>query len=648
MKYSLEKKFLTGVAIPVSSLRTESSCGVGEFSDLKYFADWCKEAGLDLIQILPVNDTGYQSSPYSALSAFALHPIYISIPELPESKKFKQEIEKLKNKWEKKENINFNAILKDKVKLLKKIYKESSESIINNKKILGWEKKNQWIKSYASYSYLKEKNKELPWEEWKNSNDLTSEEIENFYEKNRKNMHFYSWIQYHLEKQLSSSASYMESIGVNLKGDLPILMNVDSADVWEFRDIFNTKNRAGAPPDMFSEDGQNWGFPTYNWDVMEKNNYKWWKDRLKQASKFYHAYRIDHVLGFFRIWTIPEKYQSGSMGYYKPNVFITPNELGKIGISGDRLKWMSEPHVPGYELRNRLGIESNDAIKSLLVQIGNEDLYLFRDEVKSVQYILDNQELSDDAKSTMINFYHNIALLKVDEDSYTTTWFYYNSRAFHSLSDHEKYLLSELLNSKNSESMFIWEAQGLKLLDFMKNSQDMLVCAEDLGTIPACVPKVLEELKILGLHITRWSRRYEEYGDPYIKPSEYNYLSVSTPAVHDSTTVRQWWSELTINNEVSRALNLDVPLEKNPSGEEIYRLYEALLKTSSKIAMFQFQDLLAIDEDLRRDDPESERINVPGTVTDENWSYRIDFTIEQLLRNKPFTLKIKNLTSKRG
>lgn len=647
MKYSLNKELVTGTSIPVSALKTENSCGIGEFLDLKYFADWCKKVNIDLIQLLPVNDTGSQSSPYSALSAFALHPIYISIMDIPGTKSYKNEFKNIQKKWANESKVHFHNVLMDKLELLKKIFRDNLKDIEKNKDVKSWEKNNPWIKSYALFSFLKEKYDDLSWVEWPENKNPNPKDIDRLYKENRDEMLFYSWVQFNLENQLKTTSEYLESIGINLKGDLPILMNVDSADVWEYRDIFKVENRAGAPPDMFSEEGQSWGFPTYCWESMEKDNYKWWKARLKQAAKFYHAYRIDHVLGFFRIWTIPPKYESGSMGYYSPNSYLSLEDLSKIGFSDSRLKWMTEPHVPGYELRDNLGLETNEVIKVMLNQIDNEDLYLFKPEILSTKDIKDLETISDEAKNKMIRFYQNIAIMEISTDKYMTTWHYYNSRAFHSLSDHEKYLLSELLKSKSDISMEMWKEQGLKLLKFMKESQNMLVCAEDLGTIPQCVPEVLTELKILGLHVTRWSKKYDEYGEPFMKPSEYNYLSVSTPAVHDSTTVRQWWPELSRNNEISNALNKDY-LGYEATPENVYSFYESLLKTSSQIAMFQFQDLLAIDENLRNEDMNKERINVPGTVNDENWSYRMEYTIESLLENKAFTEKLSKLLIKRG
>lgn len=645
MKYSIKKKYVTGVAIPISTLRTETSCGIGEFSDLKKFGEWCHIVGLDLIQLLPVNDTGYQSSPYSALSAFALHPIYIRISELDETTG--KECKEIHDKWNDKKSIDFNGILKDKLDLLRKIYKENMPSISKSKKITEWEKQNNWVKSYALFSHIKAENENKNWEEWTEHRDIDDQKIAELYAQYKDDMRFYSWIQYNLEKQLSDASRYLEKMGINLKGDLPILMNTDSCDVWQSREIFDLDHRAGAPPDMFSADGQNWGFPTYNWKAMENDDYNWWKSRLKQAAKFYHAYRIDHVLGFFRIWSIPSKYSSGSMGYYRPNEFLTLKDLQELGFSDERIKWLTEPHIPGHELRYVLDLESNEVIKCLLKQIENEDLYLFKDNIKSVDQIRDCKSISDEAIEKMIKFFQNVSILKIEDDSYIPSWYYHDTRAFHTLSDHEKHMLGEMLKSKGKKSMELWKNQGLKLLKFMKESEDMLVCAEDLGAVPHCVPEVLEELGILGLHVTRWAKKYGEPGEPYIKPSEYKYLSVSTPAVHDSSTVRQWLGEVASVDDLSYALNIDDPLKKEPTPSEVKKLYKALLETSSKIAMFQFQDLLAIDKDLARVDLHSERINIPGTVGENNWSYRVDFKIEELINNSKYNTELKNLLATR-
>lgn len=645
MKFSIEKEYITGTAIPVSSLKTEKSCGIGEFSDIKLFGDWCKSVGLDLIQLLPVNDTGYQSSPYSAISAFALHPIYIRVSDIKESNT--EDCKELHKKWHNKPKVDFNGILKDKLTLLKSVYKREKKEIKKNQDIKKWAENNSWVVNYAIFSHLKEINNYQNWEEWKEYRDPTPQDLRELESQIDDEIFYYSWIQYNLEIQLSSAAKYLDSIGINLKGDLPILMNTDSADVWISRDIFDLDHRAGAPPDMFSEDGQNWGFPTYYWDNMEKNDFYWWKSRLRQAAKFYHTYRIDHVLGFFRIWSIPSKYHSGSMGYYRPNNFLSKQDLFDLGFSEERIKWLTVPHIPGFELREKVGIETNDVIKNLLVQIENEDLYLFNKNIKSVNDIYSCQSISNESAAKMVNFYHNITILNIDSDNYIPSWHYQQTRAFHSLSDHEKYLLSEILKDKGKKSMELWKKQGLKLLRFMKDSEDMLVCAEDLGAVPECVPEVLKELKILGLHVTRWAKKYGEYGEPYIKPSEYNYLSVSTPAVHDSSTVRQWFSEITSANDLSTALNLDENIGSEPTPKEVKKLYRALLKTSSKIAMFQFQDLLAIDNSLCKKDPMEERINIPGTVGDNNWSYKMEFTIEDLIIKKTFNKNLKELLAAR-
>lgn len=643
MKFPQKDYYLTGTAVPVSSLKSLNSAGIGEFSDLKLLADWCNASSLDLIQLLPVNDTGYQTSPYSALSAYALHPAYIAIDEICPG--YENETEAIRKKYNSHERLDFQGVLNEKLKLLKKIFSDKKESILQDKKITEWEKANPWLINYSVFSFLKEQNDNLVWMEWKKYRDPSEKEIKNLYKKHRQEMIFYSWIQYHLEKQLHGASEYLQEKGIALKGDLPILMNPDSADVWGDRKYFSMELRAGAPPDMFSEDGQYWDFPTYRWYNLEKDDYCWWKNRLKQASKFYHAYRIDHVLGFFRIWSIPAWCKSGSMGYYRPRKFITLTDLEFLGFDEGRIKWLTYPHVPGWELRESTGKYAEIVAETFLSRIGNEDLFLFKDEVTKDDIWA--ADLPGEIKGAIVNFFHNRTLLPLENETYAQTWYFRETRAYQSLSDHERHQFENLLEEISTNSAYLWENQGLKLLSFMMESSDMLVCAEDLGAIPKCVPKVLDELKILGLHVLRWSRHYHREGDPYKRPDEYSPWSVCTPAVHDSSTVRQWWIEESDKTQLFEALDIEESLSGEPDAETLKTFYTALLKTTSRLCIFQIQDLFALDDSLKDPVPENERINVPGTVNDFNWSYRVPHTLESLLENKGFHKTLNSLIKSR-
>ncbi|MBB6482365.1 4-alpha-glucanotransferase [Spirochaeta isovalerica] len=642
MKFPPVDHKLTGVVVPVFSLRSEKSCGIGEFADLAHLGEWCRQTNLDLIQILPVNDTGYQESPYSALSAFALHPIFMRLEDIPESKDFAGDIAALKKELEPLKRVSFASVLTGKLEILRKIYDSNIKSIRADKAVTGWMKENPWVKNYAVFSTIRRNNLMASWKDWKNFRNPSAKDLDKLWDKYEEDNYFHVWVQYHLEKQLKDSAAKLDSMGISLKGDIPILMNEDSCDVWADRKFFDLSLSAGAPPDMFSTDGQNWGFPVYNWTNLKKDDYSWWRKRLKQAAKFYHAYRIDHVLGFFRIWNIPFHMVTGSMGYFNPSAYISRKDLEDIGFDKGRITWMSRPHVFEHELREKLGAEAESVINICLDRIGNENLFLFNDTYSSEKVIY-RSDLSDKAKSVLGEMLKNVTLIPVDDDNFSLSWSFRETRGYESLNQWEKGKIEELSARCGAEAEKIWEENALNLLSFMKNTTDMLVCAEDLGAVPDCVPSVLQKLGILGLKVVRWAREWGQEGDPYTKVSQYPELSVCTPAVHDSTTLRQWWFEE--QDKAALAAGLDVQeIPYDQPGEEAVKFFlEALFRSRSAICMIQIQDFFALDSSICDSDIHFERINIPGTVQDVNWSYRMTPTVEKLMKAEKLKESISSL-----
>ena len=309
-----------GIALAVSSMRSKKSCGIGEYLDLIYLIDFCKSIGFDTIQLLPINDTGSEPSPYSAQSVFALHPSYLSLWALP----FLNEDDELQKSLESirfcnsSYRVQYQAVLKNKDTFLRTYYERHFEKIEISPEFSEFLKKSPWVKGYAIYKVLKDKNEGKPWYDWseylQNPTNTTMASIlsEFFHEAN-----FYIMVQFLAFEQFSEVKRYAEKQGVFLKGDIPILVNRDSADVWENRSLFSLQYAAGAPPDMYSEDGQYWGFPLYQWDEHKKTNFAWWKSRLRTAEQLFHIYRIDHFVGFFRIWAIPLEHKARD-GFYLP------------------------------------------------------------------------------------------------------------------------------------------------------------------------------------------------------------------------------------------------------------------------------------------------------------------------------------------
>ncbi|MDR0601128.1 MAG: 4-alpha-glucanotransferase [Treponema sp.] len=656
---------LTGVVVPVGALRGGNSMGVGEYLDLEEFAVLCKKTGLGLIQLLPVNDTGYESSPYSSLTAFALHPLYIRLEEIEEyrqsaSREVKQKIAELRSVFEKEVRYPYYRILKAKMEILREIYAVHYEDIEKKARTGGsltrWIEENPWIKEYAVYRRFKEANGEKKWKEWSSYLQINAVEIEALWMdgKLRREHLFWVWLQEALDAQFSRAARAVAAMGILLMGDLPILMNEDSCDVWAHPEIFQPMLSAGAPPDMYSPDGQNWGFPIYDWQTQSKNGYAWWKARLKAAEKYYQAYRIDHVLGFFRIWASARADYSSALGRFIPYTPITTEDLAELGFDEGRIRWVSRPHIPPGEVWDAIrgnwgGSYSEEEIAaaaekvfvSALERIGSEELWLFRENIQGERDI-DALNLHPSARSFLFTSWHNRIFLEYQKDRYFPVWYYRYSRAYANLSGEERDKLEALLEERRAESEKIWEDEGQRLLAVLTANSSMLPCAEDLGAVPDCVPRVLEKLSILGLRVVRWFRKWDEDGQPYIHFEDYPELSVCTPAVHDSSTVREWWEQEVDQETFSGFIGFpSLPRVYNPGTARI--ILHKTATAASRFRVFQVQDLLHLSSKWYAADPASERINVPGTYNEFNWTYRLPASIGDISGDADFIKAVEEL-----
>ena len=520
---------LIGVAIPVGALRTEKSTGVGEFPDLAEFGVLCAKMGIGLVQLLPVNDTGYQSSPYSALTAFGLHPLHLRIGDLDESAAYQADIAAIKSEFDAAPRFRYEALLKAKMSLLRKIYQENSKKIAESPELNGWIQENSWVKPYAVFRRLKEANGEKSWREWSAQKAAAADIAALWDDASLKGEHlFWAWIQRALDAQFSAAAASLAGQGILLQGDLPILMNEDSCDVWANQEIFNMELSAGAPPDMYSPEGQNWGFPIYNWQAQAEDGYAWWKARLKTAEKYYQAYRIDHVLGFFRIWASRREENSAVLGRYVSSIPVNSKDFQKLSFDKGRLRWICEPHVFTGELwdalRSGWGSVFTEAeitaaagrvFELALSRIGDEELWLFKKNIRGEKDII-ALDIHHAAKGFLVKAWANRIFFEHEKGQYFPLWYYRNSRAYASFSPDEKKNLEALLEQRGIESEKVWEDEGYRLLSMLAASSSMLPCAEDLGAVPGCVPRVLEKLNILGLRVVRWHREWDREGQPYV------------------------------------------------------------------------------------------------------------------------------------
>ncbi|MEM6645894.1 MAG: 4-alpha-glucanotransferase [Bacteroidota bacterium] len=615
--------------VPVTSLRSETSVGVGEFDDLLALAQWCAKVGLDVIQILPINDTGHNNEPYSALSAFALHPIYLRLYAVPGVEAYREEVDAARRQFEAHERLAYHEVLDVKLNILQQIYADGLPSE-TAEDLDAWIGANPWVHPYAAFRVLKDRYDQTRWLDWPDQQGSASAAVGTVWSDNPDAARFYAWVQYLLEDQLMRVTQAMEELGVYLKGDIPILMGEDSVDVWLHRDYFDMRERAGAPPDMFSREGQNWGFPVYNWPALQRDGYSWWIDRLRQANKFYHAYRIDHVLGFFRLWQIPGTANAGLLGHYKPSLGLSHADLKALGFGEARITWLSEPHISAQTLLEHFGDDAKRVADAYLTQIGKQPLFRLKPEVASEKAIAALDE-PEEIKTALLDWHRDRTLLE-REGAFYPHWFYDETSAYATLSTDEQHRLRDTFAALEAKADGLWADHGRQLLQMMLEATPMLACAEDLGAVPPCVPRVLDELGILSLYVERWARRFDVSGQPYIDPATYRPEAVATVSVHDSSTLRGWWHEEQLDRD-GYALHIGwgdaVPAVMTPA------LVEAILQHqldgAAKLVFFQLQDWLALDASLCLLSPDDERVNVPGTTNDFNWTYRMPVTLEHIL-----------------
>jgi 4-alpha-glucanotransferase len=655
MRFPSLDRYFTGISVPVAALRTGSSCGVGEFADLPYLAEWCRGVGFDLIQVLPVNDTGTDSSPYSALSAFALHPLYLRLQAVPEAAAHARAIDEFiadtpRRETGSKGRFDYRTVREFKLSIVDRMFADNASAIGSDPVFARWRAENPWVIPYAVFTALRKQNNAAAWSAWPSMVNPGGDEIQDWWDAHPAECMPAAWVQFLLEAQLREASRSMQSRGVFLKGDIPILMSPESADVWAHRPYFDLGARAGAPPDMFSPEGQNWSFPVYDWNALEKDGYSWWKGRLRQAGKFFHAFRIDHVLGFFRIWRIPRGELSGLLGRFSPSAGMTGADLAELGFDEGRIRWLSFPHVSARELSAALGAEAARVAGIHLNRVGTEELYTIRAEIDGERAIASLPE-PPEVKGFLRSCHANRTLLE-DSGSFFPAWYMEQKKGFQSLTETEQEALRRLVGRRRQESEEGWERRGRELLRMLQSATDMLVCAEDLGHVPRCVPRVLDHLGILGLRILRWSREYDSAPPgspaPFIPPSRLPRLSVCTPSVHDTSTLRGWWEEDRAERALfHQSLGTGDACPEHMTRELLQAIIAHCCDAASVLAIFQIQDVLDLDESLWAADPRIDRINVPGTLNDTNWTWRMPVSIESLGSREQLCRTIRALTEKR-
>lgn len=641
-----------GVSIPVFSLRSKDSFGVGEFNDLKLLADWAKRTNLKLIQILPINDTTATHSwldtyPYAAISAFALHPMYISLADvagkehaglLTALKKKQKHLNELKE-------VDYDEVGKIKTAMLKVLYEARKHELDADPEYNKFFETNKhWLIPYAAFCYLRDRNGTSDFNKWKVYSKYDKDAIEKYVSRKAKHYHkiaVHYFIQYHLHLQLKAAAEYAHRQGVILKGDIAIGVYRYGCDAWVEPEQYHVEMQAGAPPDPFAVKGQNWGFPTYNWDVMSANNFDWWHKRFVQMSEYFDAFRIDHILGFFRIWSIPMHSVEGIMGRFVRAIPVHRNEFGERNIWFDYERY-SKPYITEDLLWEMFGPNREKFRQYLVANTrGGYDLKEEFSSQRQVETHFGESEITEDQvriRQGLYDLISNVILFEEPGSNGEQFHFRFNMEYTPSFA-HLEWNTQQQLKSLYINYFFerqddFWMKEAMNKLPALKRATNMLICGEDLGLVPHSVADVMKQLGILSLEIQRMPKDINrEFFHPALAP----YLSVVTPSTHDMSTVRGWWEEDRAKTQRFYNYELgqwgDAPYFCEPWVNKIILLQH--LYSPAIWSIFQLQDILGISETLRREDPHAERINIPA-VPKHYWNYRMHLTLEQLLKEKDF------------
>lgn len=651
-KFKLDQMYHdAGVAVPVFSLRTEDGFGVGEFSDLRKLAEWSKETGLGIIQILPVNDTTANytwtdSYPYAAVSVYALHPQYISLEkleyDLPEE--LKDEYQKEKEELNSLELIDYEKMISGKWKYLKFVFHAHKNQIFKDRQFKKFIKDHEsWLLPYAAFCVLRDKYGTPNFNEWKTHKKYIAGKIAPFFTAKSKEYEvsmLHAWIQYQLHLQLKDAVDYAHSLGISLKGDLPIGIYRHSVEAWTEPELFGMDFQAGAPPDQFTELGQNWEFPTYNWEAMKADDYTWWKNRFKALEQYFDAMRIDHILGFFRIWRMPVSATQGILGYFYPAVPVTLEEFNArhIPFNFDRY---CKPFINDQILDNHLGKNKEQALEFLVDH--HDGTYALKEEFSTQRKLADHFiEHPDKAViSQLISLCANVLFLIEERDGqvvYHPRFNVYHTESYKYLSDWEKESIYDLYQDYFFVRQdHLWYDKAMEKLPAILNSTKMLICGEDLGLVPDCVPVVMDELAIVALKV----QRMPSENIPFYSPKNAGYLNVVTASSHDSSTLRQWWQENPVLTQQYFNQQLvqygQAPEELNPHLAEI--IMKQHLYNDAMLAIFPIQEFLATDRELTNIEMHNERINNPA-VFPHYWRYRMHLNLEDLKKREDFSRKI--------
>lgn len=661
--FALYNRKLAGTQVPVFSLRTRKSAGIGDFGDLKTMIDFVASTGQKVLQLLPINDTTIthtwtDSYPYSCISVFAIHPQYADLHALPELKdaKARAEAEKTRAELNALDKIDYEKVNDFKINYLRQIFNQEGGKMMKTAEYKAFFQDTElWLVPYAQYSYLRDKNGTADFNQWPDHQVWDEAERKALADPKTaayKNVAFFYFVQFVLDRQMQEAHEHAKTKGVILKGDIPIGVNRNGCDVWTEPKYFNLNGQAGAPPDDFSANGQNWGFPTYNWFEMLKDGCQWWNRRFKNMARYFDAYRIDHVLGFFRIWEIPVHSVHGLLGQFAPALAMSREEIESYGLHFQEDRF-TRPFITDWVL-DRMFHERAGEVKEKYLDRLDDERYQMKPEVDTQRKVEALFADATDEKELWLRdgLYALISDVLFVRDHTNPGVFHPRISAqldfiYESLYDNDKAAFNRLYNDyfyrRNNQ---FWYQEAMKKLPKLVQATRMLVCAEDLGMVPDCVPWVMDELKILSLELQSMPK------DPSVKfghLSRNPYRSVCTISSHDMPTLRMWWDENIQRTQeyYNTMLYRQGPAPHPLPGWLASDIISRHLTSPSMLCILSIQDWLATDEALRLPDADAERINIPANPK-HYWRYRMHLNIEDLAADKRFVQNITEMISQSG
>ena len=662
--FAMCNRRLAGTLVPLFSLRTEGSFGVGDFGDLAAMTDLVADTGQRVLQLLPINDTTTSrrwtdSYPYSCISIFALNPIYVDLRQLPplaDAKK-QAEFEALRQELNALPAVDYERVIRAKEQYLHLMFEQESERTMRSAAFKKFFRDNErWLVPYAQYSYLRDAYGTADFNTWPSHREWTEAErgqLSNPRTKAYKKLAFFYYVQFVLDQQMCVAHEHAMARGVILKGDIPIGVDRTGCDVWFEPHYFNLDGQAGAPPDAFAANGQNWGFPTYNWDRMLADGCQWWVRRFRNMAKYFDAYRIDHVLGFFRIWDIPADCVHALLGQFSPALPMTKAEIGSYGFEFDEERH-TRPFINKWVLERIFGERADEVAQNYLQPVADDGTYSMRPEYdteRKVQAAFAGKDSAADTelRDGLYKLIENVLFVRDRKRNYL-----YHPRitaqltfAYAALCDDDKQRFYRLYDDfyYRRHNMF-WYREAMKKLPRLVQATRMLVCAEDLGMVPESVDWVMKDLRILSLNVQTMPK---EYGVRFADLSKYPYRSVCLFSSHDMPTLRLWWDEdLEVAQDYYETVLYHTGAAPHPLPGWLAReIVVRQMQTPSMLCIVQLQDWLATDERIRQADPTGERVNVPANPF-HYWRYRMPMTIESLKADRDFVNSIKDIVGETG